>query len=105
MRIDDKFTLFHLRIKSDSVTIQMKTSDRNVTKNIMYGVPYIVINLGFCKTKSGLLDIFTLASTTWERKFYEKIIKEMPAFFYQLFIYIIIYIINFINIAIVECLT
>ena len=26
MRIDDKFTLFHLRIKSHSVTIQMKTS-------------------------------------------------------------------------------
>ena len=80
MRIHDKFTLFHLRIKSDSVTIQMKTSDRNVAKNIMYGVPYIVINLGFCKTKSGLLDIFTLASTAWEGKFYEKIIKEMPVF-------------------------
>ena len=45
MRIDDKFTLFHLRIKSDSVTIQMKTSDRNVAKNIMYSVPYIVIKL------------------------------------------------------------
>ena len=81
MRIDDKFTLFHLRIKSDSVTIQMKTSDRNVAKNIMYGVrTYIVINLGFCNTKSGLLDIFTLASTAWEGKFYEKIIKEMPVF-------------------------
>ena len=26
LRIDDKFTLFHLRIKSHSVTIQMKTS-------------------------------------------------------------------------------
>lgn len=91
MRIDDKFTLFHLRIKSDSVTIQMKTSDRNVTKNIMYGVPYIVINLGFCKTKSGLLDIFTLASTAWEGKFYEKIIKEMPVFFIN-YLFILLFI-------------
>ena len=91
MRIDDKFTLFHLRIKSDSVTIQMKTSDRNVAKNIMYGVPYIVINLGFCKTKSGLLDIFTLASTTWEGKFYEKIIIEMPVFFIN-YLFILLFI-------------
>lgn len=91
MRIDDKFTLFHLRIKSDSVTIQMKTSDRNVAKNIMHGVPYIVINLGFCKTKSGLLDIFTLASTAWEGKFYEKIIKEMPVFFIN-YLFILLFI-------------
>lgn len=90
-RIDDKFTLFHLRIKSDSVTIQMKTSDRNVAKNIMYSVPYIVINLGFCKTKSGLLDIFTLASTAWEGKFYEKIIKEMPVFLSIIYLYYYLY--------------
>ena len=62
----------------------------------MYSVPYIAINLGFCKKKFGLFDIFTLASTGKESSM-GKQLKRCQ--FFKLLLFLL-----FINIAIVECL-